>query len=63
MLIQQLTELIQYGFVYKTTFEGYPLQVEYHLTDRARKIFQAISIMQDVGIEMIIEDYQEDVLC
>lgn len=39
------------------------MQVEYHLTDRARKIFQAISIMQDVGIEMIIEDYQEDVLC
>lgn len=62
MLIQQLTELIQYGFVHKITFDGYPLQVEYRLTDRGRKIFQAIAIMQDVGIEMMIEYHQESVL-
>lgn len=62
MLIQQLNELIQYGFVDKTTFEGYPLQVKYDLTDRGRKIFQAVTIMQDVGIEMMIEDHRENIL-
>ena len=62
MLIQHLNELIQYGFVAKTTFEGYPLQVEYDLTDRGRKIFDAITIMQTVGIEMMIEDHKEELL-
>ena len=46
----------------KTTFEGYPLQVEYDLTDRGRKIFDAITIMQTVGIEMMIEDHKEELL-
>ena len=32
MLLEQLKELIDYGFVKKTTFEGYPLHVEYSLT-------------------------------
>lgn len=62
MLIQQLNELIQYGFVDKIRYEGYPLQVEYRLTERGRKIFQAVTIMQDVGIEMMIEDHKEELL-
>ena len=40
MLIQHLNELIHFGFVVRTTFEGYPLKVEYDLTDRGRKIFE-----------------------
>ena len=51
MLIQQLNELIQYA-----------LQVKYDLTDRGRKIFQVVTIMQDVGIEMMIEDHRENIL-
>lgn len=62
MLLQHLNELIQYGFVDKTTFEGYPLRVEYRLTSRGRRIFDAITIMQEIGIEMMIEDHQEDLL-
>lgn len=62
MLIQQLNELIQYGFVDKIRYEGYPPQVEYRLTERGRKIFQAVTIMQDVGIEMMIEDHKEKLL-
>ena len=60
--IAGVNELIQYGFVDKTTFEGYPLQVKYDLTDRGRKIFQVVTIMQDVGIEMMIEDHRENIL-
>lgn len=62
MLIQQLNELIQYGFIEKITFEGYPLKVEYHLSGRGKTIFQAITIMQEVGIEMMLEDHKEDLL-
>ena len=62
MLIQHLNELIHFGFVVRTTFEGYPLKVEYDLTDRGRKIFDAITIMQAIGIEMMIEDHKEELL-
>ena len=30
----------QYGFVGKTAYDGYPLKVEYYLTERGRKIFE-----------------------
>ena len=33
MLLEQLKELMDYGFVEKKSFEGYPLRVEYSLTD------------------------------
>lgn len=32
MLLEQLKELMEYGFVKKETFTGYPLHVEYSLT-------------------------------
>ena len=45
-----------------TTYDGYPLKVEYYLTDRGRKIFEAVTIMQSVGIDMMTEDGREDFL-
>lgn len=33
MLLEQLKELIDYGFVEKKIYEGYPLRVEYFLTE------------------------------
>lgn len=33
MLLEQLKELMDYGFVEKKSYEGYPLRVEYSLTD------------------------------
>lgn len=33
MLLEQLKELMDYGFVEKKTFEGYPFHVEYFLTE------------------------------
>ena len=54
----------QNGFQHlgKTTYDGYPLKVEYYLTDRGRKIFEAVTIMQSVGIDMMTEDGREDFL-
>ena len=51
MLLEQLKELIEYGFIEKKTFEGYPLHVEYSLTsDMGIQILEALRIMQHIGI-------------
>lgn len=62
MLIQHLNELLEYGIIDKTKSDGYPLKSEYFLTERGEKIFEAISIMQSVGIEIMIEDNRQDFL-
>lgn len=56
MLLQHLKDLLQFGLIEKTVYEGYPLKVDYYLTDRGRKIFEAITIMQSIGIEIMLED-------
>jgi len=65
MLLEQLRELIQFGLVIKKKFEGYPLHVEYSLTERrGRKMIEAIRIMQLVGIDYMIENgMQDSLLC
>ena len=51
MLLEQLKELTDYGFVEKKSYEGYPLHVEYSLTDdMGMKILEALRIMQHIGI-------------
>lgn len=62
MLLEQLKELISFGVISKQTFNGYPLKVEYSLTDRGRELLQAITIMQKVGIELMLENGMENVL-
>lgn len=56
MLLQQLKELQEFGLVDKVTYPGYPLHVEYFLTEgKGNKILQAIQIMQDIGVEYMEE--------
>ena len=56
MLLEQLKELKEYGLVDKKSFEGYPLKVEYFLTEgKGRKIIKALEIMQEVGKEFLNE--------
>lgn len=63
MLLEQLKELIEYGLVGKTVYEGYPLKVEYYLTeDRGKQILEALTIMQKLGIDFMLENGMEDVL-
>ena len=57
MLLEQLRELIQFGLVEKKTFEGYPLRVEYSITERrGRKMIEVITIMQMIGIDYMLEN-------
>ena len=62
MLLEQLKEVREFGIVDKISSEGYPLHVEYFLTERGTKMLEAIKIMQDIGIEYMIEHGQSDIL-
>ncbi len=63
MLLEQLKELIQFGLVEKKSFEGYPLHVEYSLTKRrGQKMIEAITIMQMVGVDYMLENGMTEAL-
>ncbi len=62
MLLEQLRELLDYNMIGKNSSEGYPLKVEYFLTEHGRKLLEVITIMQSVGIEMMKENGMDDVL-
>ena len=63
MLLEQLKELIDFGFVQKKTFEGYPLHVEYSLTeDMGKRILEALRIMQHIGIDYLKANEMEHIL-
>lgn len=62
MLLQHLSELEEYGIVGKDTFKGYPLKVEYYLTGRGEQLLGAVTILQDVGIDIMKEDNRESLL-
>lgn len=50
MLLQQLAELIECGFVAKTEFPGYPLKVTYSLNDElGMELLKALTILQEIG--------------
>lgn len=62
MLLENLKELIDVGIVGKYEYEGYPLRVEYYLTNRGIDILKALEIFQQVGIEYMIENGRENEL-
>jgi DNA-binding HxlR family transcriptional regulator len=63
MLLEQLKELQAFGLVDKHTFDGYPLRVEYSLTpDRGRRMLEAVRIMQQIGVDIMVEQGQTDFL-
>ncbi|WP_349948345.1 helix-turn-helix domain-containing protein [Lacrimispora sp. BS-2] len=62
MLLEQLKELLVYGMIGKHSFEGYPLKVEYYLTERGKRLLDAITIMQSIGIDIMKEHDMMDFL-
>ncbi|MDO4272175.1 MAG: helix-turn-helix domain-containing protein [Eubacteriales bacterium] len=62
MLLQHLGELQDFGMVQKDLYEGYPLKVEYSLTDKGQRMLSVIAAMQEIGIELMKEDGKEDIL-
>jgi DNA-binding HxlR family transcriptional regulator len=62
MLLEQLKELQEFDLVGKNEFSGYPLKVEYFITVRGLKMLEAVKIMQEIGIEIMLENGMEDTL-
>lgn len=62
MLLQQIKELQDFGVILKESFEGYPLHVEYSLTDRGKQLLKAILMMQKIGVDYMIEHGQKELL-
>ena len=62
MLIEHIKELLDFGMINKKVFEGYPLKGEYFLTERGKRMIEAITIMQHIGIELMRENGMEDML-
>lgn len=52
MLLEHLKELMEYKIVDKISFEGYPLKVEYFLTERGKELLGALTILQRIGVEI-----------
>lgn len=55
MLLEHLKELMEFDIVNKTTFPGYPLKVEYYLTERGKDLLNAIIILQRIGTNIQAE--------
>lgn len=63
MLLEHLKELMEFGLVEKKIFNGYPLKVEYFLTeDRGQQILEALIIMQKLGIDFMLANGMDAVL-
>ncbi|AAK81329.1 DNA-binding HxlR family transcriptional regulator [Clostridium acetobutylicum] len=63
MLLEQLKELMEFELVDKITYKGYPLRVEYFLTEkRGKRLLEALTIMQDVGSEFMITEGEKTLL-
>ncbi|MBP5191774.1 MAG: helix-turn-helix transcriptional regulator [Eubacterium sp.] len=63
MLLEQLRELISFGLVDKKNFVGYPLRVEYSISERrGRKMIEAIDIMQMIGVDYMLGKGMTDAL-
>jgi DNA-binding HxlR family transcriptional regulator len=60
MLLEQLKELREFGLVDKIKYQGYPLRVDYYLTeDRGHRIIKALEIMQEIGKDYLNEQIQK----
>ncbi len=63
MLLEQLKELMDFGIVDKHKSLGYPLHVEYFLTEvRGKEILQSVTMMQKIGIDYMLEHGMEEEL-
>ena len=55
MLLEHLKDLIEFKIVGKNIFPGYPLRVEYFLTERGKELLDAIIILQKLGTHFMTE--------
>lgn len=62
ILLEQLAELMDVGMVEKRSYAGFPLRTEYALSERGKKMLQAVTIMQGIGIDLMLENGMDALL-
>lgn len=63
MLLEQLKELQNFGLVEKIKYAGYPLRVEYYLSEKqGKRMIEALNIMQQIGIDYMMDHGMEQEL-
>lgn len=62
MLLAHLADLRRFGLVEKRADAGYPLHTVYFLTTRGRRLEDAVEIMQEVGVDYMLENGQRELL-
>ena len=62
MLLQHLNELQSFGIINKINSQGFPLSVEYFLTERGKKIAVVANLLQEIGVDYLVEIGQTDLL-
>lgn len=53
MLIEHLNELLECGLVSKKAYDGYPLKVEYCLTEFGQQFLKGLEIFQKIGEDIL----------
>jgi DNA-binding HxlR family transcriptional regulator len=53
MLIEHLSELVECGLVNKKTYDGYPLKVEYCLTEIGQQYLEGLAVFQKIGQDIL----------
>lgn len=56
MLIEHLSELVSLGIVSKKTYEGYPLKVEYALTEIGWDYIDGLEVFQKIGQDILTSE-------
>ena len=62
MLLEQLRELKDFGIISKENHAGYPLHVEYSLTERGMRLLDAVKILQNIGVDFMLDHGQKELL-
>ncbi len=62
MLLEQLRELKDFGIISKENHAGYPLHVEYSLTERGMRLLDAVMILQNIGVDFMLDHGQKELL-
>lgn len=59
MLLEHIKELVEVKMVKRYKHPGYPLRTDYSLTERGNRILNALTIMQEIGTDLIDELYPQ----
>ena len=62
MLMQSLKDLLEYGFIDKIVSKDYPLHATYFLTNKGKRLIDALDIFQEIGKEYVFTPFSRMII-